>query len=98
MKIALIITGQLRTYKLCGNILKNTVIDKYDTDVFLSIDTCNTLQNDDLNYTNNSSDNDIQDAINFYNPKDVFINNNYDVIFEKLEVNKTIRENRSSSR
>ena len=94
MKIALIITGQLRTYKLCGNILKNTIIDKYDTDVFLSIDKCNTLQNDDLNYTNNSSDNDIQEVISFFSPKDVFINYDYDVIFENLKVNKTIRENR----
>lgn len=94
MKIALIITGQLRTYKLCCNILKNTLIDKYDIDVFLSIDKSNKLQSDNLNSTNNSDDIDIQNAIQFFTPKDVFINNDYDDIFEKIEVNTSIRENR----
>ena len=94
MKIALIITGQLRTYKLCGIILKNTIIDKYDTDVFLSINKFNGLQNENLNSKIDNNNNDINEAIQFFNPKDIFINNGYDDIFENLEVNKTRIENR----
>jgi len=94
MKIALIITGQLRTYKLCGNILKNTIIDKYDTDVFLSINKLNNLQNQGLNSKIDSSNDDINKAIQFFNPKSVFVSYGYDDIFENLEVNKTLRENR----
>lgn len=94
MKIAVIITGQLRTYKLCGHVIKNTLIDKYDTDVFLSIDKTNHLQNDVLNVVDDSNASDINEAINFYNPKDVFVCHEYDSIFNNIETNKTIRENR----
>lgn len=94
MKIALIITGQLRTYKLCGNVLKNTIIDKYDTDVFLSINKSNNLQNENLNSKIDSNNDDINEAIQYFNPKCVFVSNGYDDIFENLEVNKTLKENR----
>ena len=94
MKIAVIITGQLRTYKLCGNVLKNTLLDKYDADVFLSIDKTNHLQSDNLNKVNDSDESDINDAIYFYKPKDVFLCHEYDSKFNNIKTNKTIRENR----
>lgn len=94
MKIAVIITGQLRTFKLCGNVLKNTLLDKYDADVFLTINKCNDFQNDSLNNLNDSNDDDIQYAIKLYNPKNVFVCNGYDSIYEKITANKTLKENK----
>jgi hypothetical protein len=94
MKIALIITGQLRTYKLCGEIIKNTIIDRYDTDVFLSINKVNKLQYENLNNANDSSESDIQDAVDFYKPKDVAICNDYENVYSELTVNKDYKENR----
>jgi hypothetical protein len=37
MKVALLITGELRTLDLCKHSFKNAIIDKYDTDVFISV-------------------------------------------------------------
>jgi hypothetical protein len=94
MKIALIITGQLRTYKLCGEIIKNTIIDRYDTDVFLSINKVNKLQYENLNNTNDSSEADIQNAVDLYKPKDIFICDNYETVYTNLTVNDNYKENR----
>jgi hypothetical protein len=94
MKIALIITGQLRTYKLCSTIIKNTIIDKYDTDVFLSIKKSNKLQSIYLNDTKDTSDDDIKNAIDIYSPKDVYICDDYDSIYETMYTNRDFIENR----
>jgi|Laugresbdmm110sn_1035088.scaffolds.fasta_scaffold02198_2 hypothetical protein len=94
MKIALIITGQLRTYKLCSTVIKNNIIDKYDTDVFLSIKKSNKLQSIYLNDTEETNEDDINNAIDIYKPKDVFICSDYDSIFENIQLNKSIIENR----
>ena len=44
MKIAILLTGQLRTVDVCKYIVFNSIIKKYNTDVFLSIDINNNLQ------------------------------------------------------
>jgi len=76
MKIALLLTGQLRTYKLCRHLFKNAIIDKYDTDVFMSIN------------ANDSgmpiSQLDISDAISFFNPIDSFVSYDYSDEFSKV--------------
>jgi hypothetical protein len=83
MKVALVITGQLRTYNLCKHIIKGGIIDRYDTDVFLSIDKSNTYQWDYLNPTKLTEDNDIRDAIAFFNPCEYYICESYDEIYKE---------------
>lgn len=92
MKIALLITGQLRTYSLCKHVIKNTLLDKYEVDTFLSIDKSNFLTNDDLNSHEYSNESMVNDVIQFFNPCDTFVCNSYDEIFkEKLKhINKKI--------
>ena len=70
MKIALLITGQLRTYKLCGNVLINTLINKYDTDVFLAIDMDNSRLNIGKNIGVMASNDEVNDVINMFKPID----------------------------
>jgi hypothetical protein len=89
MKIALLITGQLRTYSLCKHVIKNTLLDKYEVDTFLSIDKSNILTNDDLNSHEYSNESMVTDVIQFFNPCDTFVCNSYDEIFkEKLKRTK----------
>jgi hypothetical protein len=73
MKVALLITGQLRTWEFCKYSIKNSIINHYDTDVFLSIDTNNILQETRSNKTTQTSSDEINNAINFYKPLDYFI-------------------------
>ena len=59
MKVALLLTGQIRTNELCRHIFKKTLIEKYDVDTFLSIDTDNKLQEASLNSTEKTSYDDL---------------------------------------
>ena len=45
MKICLLLCGQLRTIELCKWLIKKSLLDKYDCDVFMSIDNNNKYQN-----------------------------------------------------
>ena len=45
MKIALLLTGQLRTWKMTRYLVDN-IKQNYDTDVFLSIDKNNDIQHE----------------------------------------------------
>lgn len=84
MKVALLITGQLRTYELCKHIIKNILIDKYDTDVFLSIDINNTLRRiPSLNSNKNIDVNTIADVISFLNAKKTYICEDYSNEFNR---------------
>jgi hypothetical protein len=85
MKVALLLTGQLRTNKLCRYLHKNALIDKYDMDVFLSIDKTNNVQNDYLNSTKTSDDDEIQEAVSFYSPVKTFVNESFDEQFSQME-------------
>jgi len=70
MKIALLITGQLRTYTLCKSNIKSLIIDTYDADVYLSIDRSNALQVDNANPVDPTQDATIADALAFFKPID----------------------------
>lgn len=85
MKIALLLTGQLRTFRMCKHLVKNVLLDKYDVDVFLSIDMNNQFQTENMNHPSDSSLEDVQEAIDFYGPIDTFVNTEYDSEFSKLE-------------
>lgn len=85
MKIALLLTGQLRTFHMCKHLVKNVLLDKHDVDVFLSIDMTNQFQTENLNTLSNSSIEDVQEALDFYDPVNVFINTEYDSEFSKFE-------------
>lgn len=84
-KIALLLTGQLRTYELCKYIVKNMIIDKNNVDVFMSIDSNNSLQCLYENSTEITTDKSINDAINYFKPVNYFINyqDKYDIEYEK---------------
>ena len=84
MKVALLLTGQLRTYELCKHLVKNILIDNYDTDVFLSIDINNTLRRvPSLNSDKNIDVNTIADVISFFNPKKTYICEDYSNEFNR---------------
>jgi hypothetical protein len=97
MKIALLFTGQLRTYNMTKDFIKKSIIDKYDTDVFLSIDTNNRIQLSHKYNKNDLTQDTINDVIKFYNPIDYFItdNNNYnlevDQFINSIDINKIIQ-------
>ena len=86
MKIALLFTGQLRTYNMTKDFIKKSIIDKYDTDVFLSIDTNNRVQLSQKYNKNDLTEDTINDVIKFYNPIDYFItdNNNYNLVVDQF--------------
>jgi len=88
MKIAILLTGQLRTFELVKYIHMNNLISKYDADVFLSIDVDNTLQCENKNSTTKTTDTQIENAISFFNPTDWFVCDNFDYEFNNL-TNKT---------
>jgi hypothetical protein len=76
MKVALLLTGQPRSHKLCRNNIKSVLIDKYDTDVFMAINTTG-------HTSNTAGQRDIDDLIKFYNPRDSIILDSYNNIFKK---------------
>jgi hypothetical protein len=87
MKIAILITGQIRTNELCKHVIKNTLLNHYDVDVFLSINACNERQNDCLNLTEKTDFATINNIITFYNPIDTYICETYeDTIDEKIKL------------
>lgn len=77
MKIAILLTGQLRTWNLCKYIIKN-IQESYDTDIFLSVDLCNLEQHEYKNSTEETSKIILQEAIDFYKPTLYYYNDNYD--------------------
>lgn len=83
MKIALLLTGQVRTHELTKYIIKNSIINQYDTDVFLTIDSNNICQTENLNSKNKTSKEIIDNLISFYNPIDFFVDNE----FTEIETN-----------
>jgi hypothetical protein len=74
MKIAIILSGQLRTWKLCGELLKKQLLNYYNCDIFMAIDPINRLQHENENNNANTSSNEITEAIDFYKPISVFHN------------------------
>ncbi len=73
MKIALLLTGQLRTFNMVKYLHMNSLISKYDCDVFMSINKQNNFQTENKNSQKKTSDDNISNAINFFNPINYFI-------------------------
>jgi hypothetical protein len=73
MKIALLLTGQLRTVDMVKFLHMNTIISKYDTDVYLGIDSDNSLQCEYKNKTTKTASEMIKQTIDYFNPIDYFI-------------------------
>jgi len=95
MKIAVIIVGQPRTWKLCSHFLKNMILDKRDCDVFLALDVNNKTQ---LLYKNNimtTEKTEISEIIDFYKPVSFYINDDntsstIDKIVNKITIGRTV--------
>lgn len=78
MKIALVLTGQLRTIELTKWFHKNIFLNKENCDVFLSIDPNNKTQLLYKNKTEKTNNLLINQIIDFYKPKDFYIGNTDD--------------------
>ena len=81
MKVALLLTGYPRSHKVSRHNIKSLFIDKYDTDIFIALNSNNknSLHNTDVN--NMADDINIKEVLDFYNPIDSVIFNSYDSIF-----------------
>jgi hypothetical protein len=75
MKIAIILSGQLRTWRLCRELLKKQLLDHYNCDIFMAIDPINKLQHENKNNNAETVFDEIIDTINFYKPISVFQDN-----------------------
>lgn len=86
MKIALLLTGQLRTVDMVKYLHMNTIINKHDTDVFIAINL------DDKTSTSKdvSPYNKAMDVITYFNPKKYFISDNFDREYDRLLSSTTI--------
>jgi hypothetical protein len=84
-KIALLLTGQLRTIDVLKYLHMNTLISKYDTDVFLGIDLDNSLQCLFKNSTIKTNDNQIKSAIEFFKPIEYYILDNFEDEFLNIQ-------------
>ena len=84
MKIAILLTGQLRTFNMVKYLHLNTLISQYNSDVFLSIDLDNSLQCINKNKKTKSNINDANEAIRFFKPKGVFILENFNPEFNRI--------------
>lgn len=74
MKVAILLSGQLRTWRLCRELLKKQILDHYDCDIFIAIDQTNNLQHDYKNSITNTPLNEIKEVIEFYKPKSYISN------------------------
>jgi hypothetical protein len=74
MKVALLITGELRTFEFCKHVIKSAIIDKYDTDVFLAL----SCQEDKLEEMNK--------VIDFFKPIETHIADNLNYIENHMEL------------
>lgn len=88
MKLAILLTGQLRTFDMVKFSHMNTILSQYDCDVFLSIDLQNLLQCEYKNTTNETHSDIVKHAISFFNPIDYFTLYNFDDEFNNIK-NKT---------
>ena len=80
MKVALLLTGQLRTYDMVKDIQMNCLIHPYDTDVFMSIDLDNSLQTAHRNPTSITDISKAMAAIEFFKPLDYCITDSPPVV------------------
>jgi hypothetical protein len=86
MKIAVLLTGQLRTFEMVKYLHMNALIQKYDTDVFLGIDLCNHLQNYHKNSKSKTSISSLDSAVDFFKPIDTFVLDDFTDEMNRLQL------------
>jgi len=93
MKVAILLTGQLRTWKMCKYIIDN-LKQNYDVDLFMSIDLSNKNQHAYKNTTQENSLDDLKEAVDYYKPISFYHNSNYknNSFSEKIRTNNYIKE------
>lgn len=89
MKIAILLTGQLRTFEMCKYLHMKYLISKYDSDVYLGINICNTHQIVYKNSKDKTNTDKVKRAIDFFNPVDTFILDNFEDEFNKIKNKNT---------
>jgi hypothetical protein len=89
-KIAVLLTGQLRTCDMLKYLHINTLISKYDADLFLSINLNNEYQNQNLNSHKKSEESHAKEIIDFFNPIDYVIHYDFSDELNKLQYNTQI--------
>jgi len=65
----------------------NTLISKYDTDVFLGIDLCNKFQCEYKNSESETSNEELDKVIHFFKPINFFLLNGFDNEFNEIKNN-----------
>ena len=85
MKVAVLLTGQLRTFEMVKYLHMNSLILKYNTDVFLGIDICNKYQTEHKNSTIRTNMQTVKDAIQFFKPVETFILEDFTDEFNKIQ-------------
>jgi hypothetical protein len=76
VKVALLLTGQLRTWNMC-KIIVDKLKQDYDIDIFLSINTNNLSQTEYANNTQTIQRAEIDAVVKYFLPKDIFISYEY---------------------
>ena len=76
MKVALLLTGHLRSWKITRTLIKNMLMDHYDCDIFMSINAENKFFGMNRDQCFYSSDSEISEALDFFKPVSHFINKN----------------------
>ena len=66
MKVAVLLTGQLRTFEMIKYLHMNALIKQYNADVFLGIDISNKLQVEYQNSIVDTEEQYVVNAINFF--------------------------------
>ena len=77
MKVAVLLTGQLRTFEMIKYLHMNALIKQYNADVFLGIDISNKLQVEYQNSIVDTEEQYVVNAINFFKPIDTFVLKNF---------------------
>jgi hypothetical protein len=94
MKVAVLLTGQLRTFEMVKHLHMNSLILQYNADVFLGIDVSNKYQCVYENSTNKTNTTIVNNAINFFNPIDTFILDDFTDEFNNIITSKFNKYNK----
>ena len=78
MRVAILLTGQLRTFEMLKYLHMNSLISKYNADCFLGIDSCNLLQCLNQNSKTPTQQFEVDNAVKFFKPIDTFVLNEFD--------------------
>ena len=89
MKVAVLLTGQLRTFEMIKYLHMNSLILPYNSDVFLGINSNNTYQNTTKNTASNTLEL-LNKAIDFFKPINTFTLNETNVCEDKPEHRKLL--------